>query len=391
LPFVTLDNKNWCKGIYHKGSLEFGEIPETISRTWRYAPYLEGKNIEYAALYAQGKTLDEVCPPSLQEEWQKQTKRLNAYHKSFVHAKVNLNDNCFFDLVPYQFLKDFCEVKCKIIDQVIESKTKPENYDFLLELDKFSSQIADQELNVHVEKLKDSLYDVRARNLYNKILKISKKVEYNIFGSKTGRLTTKKDTFPILNLDSKYRSILEPKNDVFVELDFNAAEVRTLLALSEQDQPKEDIHSWNAKKFNITREEAKQEIFAWLYGSSKVDSSKYEKFFNLDKIKEKFYNGVNVKNMYGRIIPSDDFHYLNYVIQSTTSDVVLRQVLKLSQELKNKKSFIAFTVHDSVVIDLAKEERNLINILIEIFSNTDLGRFPVNVSAGKDYGTLRTI
>ena len=82
---------------------------------------------------------------------------------------------------------------------------------------------------------------------------------------------------------------------------------------------------------------------------------------------------------------------MNYIVQSTTSDLVLRQVLKLKQELKRKKSFIAFTVHDSVVIDLAKEDRELINLLIGIFSETDLGKFPVNVSAGKDYGTLRKI
>jgi hypothetical protein len=43
------------------------------------------------------------------------------------------------------------------------------------------------------------------------------------------------------------------------------------------------------------------------------------------------------------------------------------------------------------VLDIPDEERYIIPELIEIFSDTALGRFMVNVKAGKDFGNLRTL
>lgn len=391
MAFIVLDNKNWCKGIYQDGDLHFSEIPNGMKRTWRYAPFLENKDIQYASIYSSGKSIDQVCPDHLKEKWNKAAAKLKAYHNSFVHAKINLKENCFFDLVPHQFLKDFCEVKSQIIEHVIDTHKKPENHDFLLEMDKFTQHLSERKLNIDLSNLKKEVHNARARTLVKRLASSKPYIDYNIFGSKTGRLTTNKNSFPILNLDSNYRSILKPTNDIFVELDYNSAELRVLLSLAGQEQPAEDIHSWNAKKFSLTREEAKKEVFAWLYGSSKIDSSKYEQFFNPDKIKKLYYDGEYVKNIYGRKIKSDDFHSLNYIIQSTTSDMVLEQTIGINKKFKNKKSFIAFMVHDSVVIDLAKDERELLNNIIESFSKTRLGQFPANVSIGKNYGTLRKI
>ena len=141
----------------------------------------------------------------------------------------------------------------------------------------------------------------------------------------------------------------------------------------------------------MTREEAKRDLFAWLYGSQKVDGTKYEKMFGLNKVMDRFYDGETITNFFKRKIKSDNFHKLNYLVQSTSNDLVLEQVVKLNNFLKNNKSFISFIVHDSVVIDLSKEDRDQVNNLISMFSRTALGTFPVNISIGKDYGSLRKI
>jgi len=391
VTFITLDNKDWCKGIYHQGKLHFDQFPKNISRTWKYASYLEDKEVQYAYLYAGGKSLDDVCPPSLADIWQHHKARLKAYHNSFVEAKINLEDNCFFDLVPEQFLLELCQTKAQIVDHVFDTYEKPENYELLAGTESIIHEISERKLNLDLAAFGSSLHVTRARTLQNTIKKSSGKIKYNLFGSKTGRLTTIPGSFPILNLDKDYRSVIKPTNDFFVELDFNAAEIRTLIGLTGEDQPENDIHEWNAKRLGISRNEAKTEIFSWLYGSAKVDGSRYEKLFGLNKLMNRFYDGSIIRNLYKRKIKSDQFHSLNYLIQSTSNDLVLDQLIKINKLLKNKRSFISFFVHDSLVIDLAKEDRDLVNKLIETFSDTQLGKFPVNVSVGKDYGNLRGV
>ena len=194
-------------------------------------------------------------------------------------------------------------------------------------------------------------------------------------------------------MDKAYRSILKPQNDFFIELDFNAAELRTLLALSGKAQPKEDIHEWNAQ--NVyggvqSREEAKKRIFAWLYNP---DSKDYlsSQAYDRELVLKKHYNKGQVKTSFDRIIPADEHHALNYIIQSTTSDLFLDRMLAVHKFLLDKKSFISFSIHDSLVIDFAESERDLIFEVGQIFSRTIFSDFLINVREGKNYGDMKEI
>ena len=194
-------------------------------------------------------------------------------------------------------------------------------------------------------------------------------------------------------MDKDFRSIVKPTNDWFVELDFNAAELRTLMALGGSEMPLEDIHGWNARNLfsaRTTREEAKQGFFSWLYDENKTNPA-LSKYYDRDKVREMYWDGENVKTMFGREIEADRKHALNYIIQSTTADLVLRQVIKIHDMLRDMKGFIAFTIHDNIVLDLPDEERYNIPMMIEKFSDTELGKFFVNVKAGKDFGNLKAL
>ena len=71
--------------------------------------------------------------------------------------------------------------------------------------------------------------------------------------------------------------------------------------------------------------------------------------------------------------------------------MVLRQSIKIDEFLKDYKSFIAFTIHDSVIVDISKDETNLVPKLIGLFTDTELGFFKVNASFGDDFGNLREV
>ena len=67
------------------------------------------------------------------------------------------------------------------------------------------------------------------------------------------------------------------------------------------------------------------------------------------------------------------------------------KIYKIDEFLKGYKSFIAFTVHDSVIIDISKDETNLAPKLLGMFADTELGMFKVNASFGADFGNLREL
>ena len=390
MAVIFLDSKESCKGYYTLGNLHFNEkaIPNNLVRTWKYLPYLDGKNIDFVYFFCQGNDLESLCPTDLKADWQLANKKLTAFLNSFKIGKVDLKDNCVYDLIPKQFLLEFCELKSKIIDSIAETHKKPITYDFHVDLERMLTKIRDRQLKIDLTSLHNIRYKSNVRSFLTNIEKYSKNIDYDQFGSKTGRLTTRKMTFPILNLNSDYRCILKPQNDLFVEIDYSAAEPRTLLCLSEQEQPKEDLHDWNAKRLNMSREQSKKELLAWLYGSSQVDGKKFENLYQTQKVLEKYYDGRIVKNPFGREIESDDFHALSHLCQSTSSDNVLRQAIKVDNFLKDKKSFITGIIHDSLLLDCHRSELGICDKIVSIFSNSQLGVFPVRTSSGKSWGSL---
>jgi hypothetical protein len=340
-----------------------------------------------------GKSLDEVCPGFLRHRWETINARLKAFYKSFSTAKVSLDKHCFYDLVPQRFLLEYCEVKNKITQHILNEYDKPENYDFMRNLAEFTYNIRQQKLTVDYAEIARQSHHLKTRNFLKKSKYIKPYISYNIHGTKTGRMTTYKGGFPILTLDADYRTILKPTNNYFVELDYNAAELRVLLGLNGKEQPQDDIHQWNTDNIyrgTCTREEAKKRIFAWLYNPKSKDYLS-NRHYNRDEVLKKHFNGKQVKTFFDRQIEADKHHALNYLIQSTTSDLVLSRAFKIADVLKEKKSFISFTLHDSIIIDCDDSERAVIGELIDIFSETPFGAFKVNVSAGKSYGTMRRL
>ena len=227
--FQTLDDKGECVGVYSDGKLYFGGPTERSAKTWKYAEYLEESDVEYAHLYCGGRSLNDVCPAHLIDDWTiVEGDKLKAFYRSFVLSKVDLNDNCFFDLVPRQFLMQYCDIRNKITEYVFETYEKPENYDHMVELTKVMSKIRRQKLSVDVSSLSHKAHVPKYRQAMKKFAQIDPFCRYNIDGTKTGRLTTQKASFPIMTMDKDFRSIVRPTNGWFVELDFNAAELRTL-------------------------------------------------------------------------------------------------------------------------------------------------------------------
>ena len=382
--FQALDYKQYCRLFYVNGDLHEEFNPLTMTRTWEYSGHLKGQDIEYASLYCKGKTPDDMCPEHLQAKWIQLRKKKAAYLKSLKIAKVDIDDVCIYELLPERFLKEYCEVKNQITDHVIRTHRRPMNYNFYKELTEVLLDISRNPVyinnNLDIELPENGI------------------IRYNMFGTRTGRLTTLKNSFPILTLKKEYRGVIEPSNKYFLELDYNSAELRVMYALQRMwkkemiVQPQEDMHEWNIRNIfgsKISRDEAKKNIFAWLYNPSSQNTSAEQVYNREVALKMSNWDGSSITNYFGRKIDVDERRALNYLLQSTLSDLFLRKKIKIHKMLKGRASNIAFSVHDSLVLDMSLEDTDVVQYLVEEFANTPFGKFKVNVNVGKDYGNLR--
>ena len=194
-----------------------------------------------------------------------------------------------------------------------------------------------------------------------------------------------------MTLKKELRSVLKPQNDVFVEFDFNAAELRVLLGLLGQTQPQEDIHAWineNVFANKLTREATKKKTFSWLY-NPKAKNKKLNGCFDREKLHKEYYTNGSVRTPFNREIPVEAEKAVSYLVQSTTSDMLLTSAMAVEKELKHKKSFVCFCIHDSIVVDLSYDDKDLIESLGEVFAKTKFGKLKTNLSIGKDFGNMK--
>jgi hypothetical protein len=389
--FQTLDDKNTCVGVYANNNLQFKNIPDDLTKTWSYSAFLKGKDIEYAQLYCSGQTLEQACPEHLKSDLEVVNKKLKAITKSIKTSKVSLRENCFYDLVPKNFLIELCEVKNLITEYILQNVEKPKEYNFIREFTEFITDIRYRNLNVDLSSFADN------RELISKIGN-KNYIKYNMHSSVTGRLTVSDTSFPILNLAKEYRSIIKPVNDWFVEFDFNAAELRTAMALLNKDQVEGDLHEWSETHVfgnKLNRSEAKRTATSWLYNSTAKLAVEYDselsKLYNKKALVGMYWDGEYVTTPFSRKIKCDEYHAVSYLNQSTFIDLFHRQVLKANKILDGKRSFIPFLIHDSLALDLKDDEKWIIPEIAKALSDTKYGNFPVNVKIGRDYGNMKKI
>ncbi len=401
--FQTLDDKTECVGIYANQQLIFDleVFPPGLTKTWKYAPYLRDLDVDYVSLYLEGASIKGSIPEYLQDDWDDVCQKIVAFKRSLSISQVNTYENCFFDLVPERFLVEFCEIKNKITEYISNNIKRPERYQFYKHVSMLLEDIGHQYIKIDKQTVSSYLQHSKLKNHARNIMQAAPVVKYNQFGTKTGRLTTKKGSVPILTMSKELRSAVHPQNDCFVELDFNGAEVRTLLGLLGKDQPPGDVHDFHLNeiftKIN-TRDQAKVAFFAWLYGSrTAADAEEMKKladYYKKDQLLQKYWDGDTVRTPFKKVIgDTSEHHALNYLVQSTAAELTLKQAVKLEYLLRTQSqgSRIAFLIHDAVVIDMKNEDANLLRSMVALMGSTNFGKFVVNIKRGKTLGSMKDI
>jgi hypothetical protein len=388
--FQAFDDKKECSMIYKSGKFHNNHTAN-CTRTWSYAPYLENQEIEYANLFALGKSLEELCPSNKLAQFKEVQKKLKSVVKASQAVGLNSDQICIYDVLPRYLLKEWAEVKNTICEAVFNDYPKPKNYEQLMEITKVITDIKYRPLKLDLSQI--DRITIQDKNTYKLISENKPIIDYDISKTITGRLSTKQYSFPVMTLAKKYRKVLIPNNSWLFEMDFNACELRVALALLGHAQPEEDLHDWNLKHVFTrakSRDNAKKRVFSWLYNPNSKDDA-ISKVYDREKLKTLYFKDNKVTTPYGREIECDEDHAISYLIQSTAADMVFEQMYKVWEFLKDRKSFIKFCNHDSVMIDLHTEQEYEFHPIKELFGDTRFGKFKVNCLGGKNWADMKDL
>jgi hypothetical protein len=260
-----------------------------------------------------------------------------------------------------------------------------------------------------------------------KVLNIGKnrfiKINYSNKRTLTGRIVAN-DAYNPQNLEKKNDERTEIvsrfEGGKIVVFDYTSFEARIALYFSGDENfirefYDKDIHMHTANiifgNVEITIENrmfAKQINHQILYGASKTSVMKNISYLNnpeevyykiclflaplLKKSKELyelFQEKGYVINPWGTIIrPEKDYASFNNFIQSSATEIVVDQLYRIKEFLKNYESQFIFQVHDSLVFDIHPKEAKIVRELAKIIMCYKDMFFNISYSSGYDYKNL---
>ncbi len=259
--------------------------------------------------------------------------------------------------------------------------------------------------------------------------------------TRTGRLSSVEpnlQNIPIRGEEGrKVRRAFIPTNDIFLSIDYSQIELRILAHISGSKElidafnNDQDIHTkvaadiYGVKESEVTklmRSTAKAVIFGIVYGISGFglgenlninpkEASKFiEKYYELypgvkhymDNIIKEAYNDGYVRTLFNRKRTIEELNNRNYMIRSsgerialntpiqgTSADIIKKAMVLVYDEFKkqNIKSKMVLQIHDELVIDVVKEEQEIVTKIVkDVMENVIKLSVPlkVGIASGKD-------
>ena len=143
----TLDIKNNCTGIFHRGDFLLDNLEEVISSynsAWKHSPMLDDTKFRYLYLSLKGDDLSPYCTDT--DLFFIYKKKIEAHQKAALTAKVSLEEECFFELLPKHQLTKWFEIRQSALNNLSNTTKREEDYDILHKAHVLASEIGHQDL-----------------------------------------------------------------------------------------------------------------------------------------------------------------------------------------------------------------------------------------------------
>lgn len=247
------------------------------------------------------------------------------------------------------------------------------------------------------EKLFDKYFEPvwKERSLRNQTAYTS----YNLYNT-TSRPTNAFNgvNYLAFNKENTSRRAFIPKNDLFVELDFDGYHIRLVANLLDIEIPQDrSIHEYLGQEYfgkvELTEEEyqeSKKITFRQMYNGVENRYKHIQLFQKLAEFTEtlwKEYESVGYLLLpNGRRIHVENGNpqkILNYYVQCLETVNNVRKLGELRETLKDKQSKVVLVVYDSILVDYAAEDG--IETLKNIKEVLENGNYRVKAKRGSNY------
>ena len=306
--------------------------------------------------------------------------------------------NCINKVIPLPILHKSCEELDEKLRPVIDFDI-PEGFDFYNKTGTNVFYLIEQSgLNVYYEPYKELFKprDIRLNTLDNTVF-----TNYNLYNA-TSRPTNAFNSvnFAAIPKSEAHRKCFRPKNDFFVEFDFDGYHLRLLSNEIVYELTAESAHKQLAKlyfgKEEISDDEyarAKQINFHAIYGKIPEEHQNLPIFVKIkeyiDNLWKNFQeNGVVNNPQSGKpytkeLKDMNPAKLMNYMMQSLETSNNIAILKKVLSYLQNKKTSIALYTYDAILFDFSKEDGKETLKDIENILNEN-GKLPVKFKYSKD-------
>ncbi len=321
-------------------------------------------------------------------EYKRENTTVDWYYRQY-ESNININS-----IVPIVKLYERCEDTYNSVEEVIKSIKIPAGFDFYNKtatnvfylIEQNGIGVNENDFN-NIHKPRNPILNTKNSSVYS---------SYNLYHA-TSRPTNNFNSvnFAAINKAAEYRECFKPKNDFFVEFDFDGYHLRLLADQIEYELSKESAHKQLAKNYfgteDISEEQylqAKQINFHAIYGKIPEEHKNLRIFKDIQEYIDNMWKSFNGKDGYvwntqsGKQFTNElkEMHpakLMNYMMQSleTSNNItILKNVLRY---LRDKKSFITLYTYDAILFDFSKEDgKGTLTDIKTIMENE--GKYPVN-------------
>ncbi len=194
--------------------------------------------------------------------------------------------------------------------------------------------------------------------------------------------------FNTLNKETGCRSSFVPKNDLFVEMDFESFHIRILGYLAGYNFTESNIHEYLGKQyFNVETlteaqyKKSKEKTFQIIYNEAIEKYQHIELFKKIKEYKDKKWNeyklnGSILSDISGKPINNIEkkTQLLPYILHNYETELNVIKMYKILALLSEQRSSLVLYNFDSITLDFCKDEQYLLQGIRDILEEN--GKYP---------------